>query len=507
MAVVSPILDQYGQPIVHAANAYKGAEYRPQWKEWLPAHRAGNAAIGESWDLMTSRVRDLFRNTPEVRSICNSIAKHVVGAGINTFADVVDDDGYDERFNVRSDDLWERWWKEEADVTRRMSWGLMQWLHFKEIMTTGTSILLECLDETRGRSIPLCYQHIESEQIDRTVDRPATKSSNRIDRGIEYDDRNNAVAYWIFDEHPHDYMSVSSHSTRYPASRVIHSYLPNRPSELSGVTWFAANIQTAKDLDWYLGNELTAAALGAALALVVKRKNGVGTGLGPRGTDDDGNPVVRLGRPFIADIGAEDEVTIAESKRPNRDADPFVKLMLMLHGMAIGVSKLRVSGDYSESSYTSARGAHLDDQAFFLVLQEFAECSFVRRVRKRHTEMTLAYGRIPGYSARDWLRDTWHYARVTVQPPGREQLDPEMETDAALTRIAGGLSTLQDECGARGLNWRRNIIQRAREIAFCKQKGVELTLSKASQPSPRGDRNNPAPAAGKPRPAPASVPN
>lgn len=490
---VNPIgsIVDYDVSNVSSSSAYRGADLRPQWKEWLPPHRSGDAAIADSWDLLTSRIRDLFRNTPEVRSICRAIAKNVVGPGINTFADVQDADGYDERFNVPADDLFERWAIEDADSTGRMSWGLLQFSHFTEMMTTGQSFLLECFNSNKERSLPLCYQHLESEQLDRTIDRPATKSSNKITQGIEYDDQNNPVAYHFFDEHPHDWMTRTSSSSRLPASRVMHTYLPSRPSERSGITWFAANIATSKDLDWYLGNELTSAALGAALVMHVTRANGNNHGVGPGGTDADGNPIVRLGRPYIAYGQTGDKIDLHESKRPNRDAEPFVKLMLMLQGMATGVSKLRVTGDYSESSYTSARGAHLDDQAYFVVLQDFCGTQFVRRARKRFTQLAITYGRLKGYTARDWLRDPWHHARVTVQPPGREQLDPEMETGAATARIAGGLSTLQDECGARGLNWRRNIIQRKREMDFCRAQGVELSFD-ARPPAMRGDRTSPA---------------
>lgn len=501
---IGPIV-AYDVSNVASSVAYRGAEMRPQWKDWQPAHRSGEAAIDESWDLLTSRIRDLFRNTSEVRSICRNIAKHVVGPGINTFADVQDADGYDERFNVPADDLFERWSVDDADSTGRFSWGLLQFAHFVETMTTGQSFLLECWKANKERSLPLCYQHLESEQLDRTIDRPATKSSNKIVRGIEYDAANEPVAYWFFDEHPHDFMTRSSASSRLPASRVTHTYLPSRPSELSGATWFAANIATSKDLDWYLGNELTSAALGAALVMHVTRQDGGGHGIGPGGTDAEGNATVRLGRPYIAYGKTGDKIDLLESRRPNRDAEPFVKLMMMLQGMAAGVSKLRVTGDYSESSYTSARGAHLDDQAYFVVLQEFCAGAFVRRVRKRFTQLAITLGRLKGYGARDWLRDPWHHARVTVQPPGREQLDPEMETGAAKDRIAAGLSTLQDECGARGLNWRRNVIQRKREIEFCKKQGVELSFD-AREPARRGDRTAP-PANNQQTKKPAPAPN
>lgn len=263
------------------------------------------------------------------------------------------------------------------------------------------------------------------------------------------------------------------------------------------MSWFACNVQSSKDLDWYLGNEMTAAALGALLTLVVKRKNGAGTGLGFAGdgtsgdTDAHGNSLVKLGRGIVADIGPDDDIKVAESSRPNRDAAPFIKLILLLQSMGVGVSQLRATGDYSQSSYTSARGAHLDDQAFFAVLQNWAALSFIRPVRKEHTIQAAAYGRYRSVSARQFRNHMSDMLRIAVQPPGREQLDPEMETQAAKDRIGAGLSTLREECGLRGRHWRRVAVQRKREIEYYKSIGLEVNLE-PSAPAPRGDAKTPA---------------
>jgi lambda family phage portal protein len=473
--------------------AYKGGSITRLTRDWQPKHRSGDSAIRENSDLLLRRVRDLFRNEPTIKGACRSLAKYCVGPGIQTFASaMLDRENLDDEWNVESDDEFERWSDDEADVEGRMSWPEMQWAHFKAIAETGESLLLKCSKNTPGRSIPLCYQLLETEQLDWTKDWPAGEGRPKTVRGIEYAANNEASAYWIYTNHPFDTWGygAASNSVRIPADRIIHSYLVERPSQHRGVTWFGASIQSTRDIDWYLGNEMTAAALGALLTLIVKRKQGQGSGLGLLGTsgstgdeDENGNRNVRLGAGIVADLGSEDSVEVAESNRPNRDAAPFLKFLMMLQGMGIGMSYLRMTGDYSQASYTSARGAHLDDQAYFIVLQSWFGRSVVRPVRREHTTAAAAYGLYDGLTAQKYLKQQRRYSSFDLQPPGREQLDPERETDAALKRIDGNLSTWKDECGLRGKNWRRVAIQLARERAFFKKLGIEPDLQTSTGPT------------------------
>jgi lambda family phage portal protein len=461
---------------------YNGGEHHRLWRDWVPPHRAGDESITMSWDLLTTRVRDLFRNEPVIKRLKRELAKHVVGTGIATFADVLEGGPGlgepDDDFNFECDDLFEHWAEEECDVAEKMSWGQMQWATFNEVAESGEAFLLRCSRSDGGRSIPLCYQLLEPEQVDWRKNYPETPNSNKIVRGVEMDEKNRPIAYWIFDVHPYDmYSGWKWESKRYPADRVIHVFLPNRPSENRGVTWFGANIQSSKDVDWLLGNELTASALGALLTLIIKRKSGAGSGMGfqgdassdPTGVDAWGNTTVKLGRGIVADIGADDDIKIAESSRPNRDIAPFIDLLLMLHGGGVGLSKLRVTGDYKGSSYTAARAAHLDDQAFFVVLQQWFARECLRKVRREFTRQAAAFGLFRTVGARAFAREQARYQRISIQPPGREQLDPEKETAAAASRIRMGLSTWQDECGLRGRNWRRIVMQQSRERAFMKK--------------------------------------
>jgi lambda family phage portal protein len=477
-------------------HAFKGGEINKLNKNWVPAQRSGDAAMREDHFLVTSRLRDLLRNDGIAKQLIRAMAKHVIGPGIATFADAVDGMEPDDDFNFEADEQFEYWAEEEADVDRKLGFGQMQWQHFCEVVGAGESIMLKCWDNTPDRTIPLCYQLLEAEQLDSYRDE-VLDNGGKIVRGIEYDRKGRIVAYYIFDAHPYDGLSgmSSTKSSRVLADRVIHSYVPTRPSDHRGISWLTATMQSLRDIDWYIGNELTAAAIGALLTLVVKRENGSGSGIGLGDDDDTGSDFgsVRLGRGLVADIGAKDDIAVAESKRPNRDAKPFIDLMLQIQAMSVGISKLRATGDYSESSYTSARGAHLDDQAFFVVLQNWAARSFVRPVRRAHTVMSAAYGNFRTVGARQFQNRMRTLLKLSIQAPGREQLDPERETNAALTRIRGVLSTHRDECGLRGKDWRRNVMQIARERKFMELHGVKPDLSTYLSTSRQEDLNRVGP--------------
>lgn len=462
--------------------AYRGGAVDHLNRSWQPRHRSGDAAIAEAWDLLTARTRDLFRNEAVFKALKRELVTHVVGTGIAAYADVQDpvSGDLDEEFNSESDNLFEQWAEDEASADGKFSWWELQSMHLREVIETGESFLVERAMAEGDRLVPLCYQLLEAEQLDATKDWPKDSDGVKAVRGIEYR-RGIPIAYWFFEDHPYDLHAGSGQSVRIPAGQVIHSFLPNRSSENRGVAWFAGGVQPARDLDWYLGNELTAAALGALLTLVIKRKhNPVGSGMGFVGdggstvgdSDEHGNPLTKWGRGVVASIGPEDEVTVAESKRPSRDAGPFIRIIQTQLSQTAGVSLLRMTRDYSQSSYTSARGAHLDDQAFFNVLQRWAGRSFVKQPRRRFNAMAVAHGRFRTLGARQFLKDQRHWQRVLLQGPGREQLDPEKETDAAIARIDAGLSTHQHECGLRGVNWRRVAMQRKRELAFFTKHGL-----------------------------------
>lgn len=468
-----------------AGTSYQGAKIDRLNKDWVPGAISGDSALLDSWPLLTSRVRDLIRNEPALLNAKRKLTAYLVGTGIATFAAASINGEADDDYNFESDEWFDRWAEEEADVEGKQAWPELLASLQSETIETGDGFLLKVLDDRPGRSSPLAYQLIEAEQLDESQDRPASPGQNKIVRGVEIDSRNRPVAYWIYDAHPYDsYSGWTTKSTRVPADRVIHYFVPFRPSMSRGVNWFHAVIQPSRDVDTLIGSELTTAIVGSLFSVMITRAQGSGSGLGFVGDDPNaasqdanGNSIARLGRGIIFDGRQGDDVKQIQSNRPSPLVDAFVKLLRQQQSMGVGLSYLRLTADYSSTSYTSARGAHLDDQAYFLPLQLRIGRRVVLPVRRAHNALAVSLGRITSVSATQFARQPFRWQRFDLQPPGREQLDPEMETDASAARIRTGISTLKEENALKGKNWRKVLAQRALEQREIKRLGLETTIN------------------------------
>jgi lambda family phage portal protein len=441
---------------------------------------------------MLARVRDLIKNEPSLGNASRSLAKHVVATGMHSFAEAVGGDGEPlDDFNFEVDENFERWADEEADAEGRLPWWEMQWHALSDAINTGDALLLKCVDKTPGRISPVCYQQLDIEQLDSSRDQPAGPNQPRIARGIELDARNRPIAYWLYGAHPFDSTSGASlESVRVPASRVLHWFVPFQRSATRGVSWFHALVRVTRDLDWYYGNELTSAALAALLVMIHKQEHRGTGGMGLVGDDENestsdeaGNPLVKWGRGIVANIGPNDDIKIAESSRPNRDAVPFMKHGRLEQAMGAGMSYLALTGDFSQTSFTSAHGAANEDDAYFRPLQQWFGKRLVLPVYRQVLTGMVAAGSIQNVSATQFRSQPRRWLRAKLQCAGRAQLDPTKQTEAAVARIRAGLSTLEDEAGSLGKHWRKLILQRKREQQFAESHGVTLDFSKgASEP-------------------------
>jgi capsid protein len=69
------------------------------------------------------------------------------------------------------------------------------------------------------------------------------------------------------------------------------------------------------------------------------------------------------------------------------------------------------------------------------------------------------------------------YANCTWIGAPRGQIDEMKESQAALLKIGGGISTLEDECAKLGKDWREVIAQRAREQKALEAAGITINTA------------------------------
>jgi len=476
----------------YAGGPYKGGDRTRLTKGWQPQSYSGDRAIGEGWDLLTRRIRDLQRNDPAIIALRRTLVDHIVGTGIGTVADVTIGEKLDDEFNNAVDEEFEWWAEHEADVRGKLSWYDMQRQSVGETFETGESLLLKCFDPNPDRQVPLCYQVIEAEQIDTRKDWPATGKRPATRRGVEIDAFGKPIAFWLFDTHPGDTHSFGFDSVRVDANDLTYVPTPGRPSQTRGISLYASITQSVRDVDSYLGSELTSAIIGSLFSVAHKTETpGAGFGFVGDGTDDTpnadeyGNPTVKLGHGIVSQIGHKDEVEMISAKRPNSNAQPFLDLMQLQMCMAGNVSRYRMTRDYRATTYVSARAAHLDDKKAFVPLQRYFGRTLCLPVRYAWLEQLVGRQRIGGVSPAQFRKQRRRWLRTELQTDGWEQIDPEKETKADILAIAAGLTTYKEVHARRGKNLRRVFMQIEREQKEIKDRGLELTLNTkgASEPS------------------------
>lgn len=186
-------------------------------RNFQPAARSYDAAIYESHDLLSRRVRDQVANNGIFKRAIEVLNDITVGPGMLTFSDPFPAKlKFDEKeinplleYALESDDLFEEWAEDpdQFDVAGKQSLYDVHRLAFSECGTVGDALLLRCYRPGRDRITPLCYQVIEREQLDTGMDRPATAGQNKIVNGIELDSFNRMVGAWVYDAHPYDHQN------------------------------------------------------------------------------------------------------------------------------------------------------------------------------------------------------------------------------------------------------------------------------------------------------------
>lgn len=464
-----------------------------------PPALSGDTAVMGSADLMHRRITDGTRNNATIRKLREAIPDLVIGTGMQTLADPFEPwvdlasltpEEFDLRLSyaLESDELYAEWFLDpkQFSVDGKTAGPDLQRMVIAELVRCGSCLIVESVSPaTSADGMPLAYQILEREQLDATKDTLGGDGQNRIVNGIEFDAYGREVAFWIFDNHPDDaFGSGSVTSRRVDASRVMHVVRPDRPSDHVGATWLAAIGQVEVDRDKFLTSELQTAAKGAAVALVHKKANpqrGSNMGLadGLDSTDVYGNTDLKLGStPMAAVIGVDEDLKIVESNRPNSGAEPFLKMMDRYTAAGSGVSYYTVSGNYEATSFSSAKAAQQDEDRHFAPIQQWFARLVAVPMRRRFNAMAVGLGRLSTVSATEYKSNRRRYDRFEAMGAGRDLLDPEAETNAAVGRLRAGLSTLKIECARRGLHWVRVLRQIALENRVSEVLGVVLDFSK-----------------------------
>ncbi len=238
----------------------------------------------------------------------------------------------------------------------------------------------------------------------------------------------------------------------------------------------------------------SAAVLGAAETAASIA--GVMTTDAPVGVDNPPNfksmEEIEIPRQGLLSLPAGYKADAFKAEQPHQSHKEFVELKYSELGRPVCAPRNVVTGDSSGFNFASGKLDGLPYRASGWVERDRFEARILDKLFLAWVQEALLVGLIPDSLAATVNEWTWQFHWDGY--PSINEID---DANAAQKRLALNISTLAEECSARGLNWREVIDQRAVERDYALSKGIDLELGlgivkKTATVAETGDEDDPA---------------
>lgn len=377
------------------------------------AHAAGPIA--------GSRIAYLAANSPHGASIVNAIVTNVVA------------DGPAFRPNVRgaamSAAYLTRFWP-TVDVEGSDLGHFLQRI-VRCLVIYGEAFVVLATDPDDGSARA---QLIGVEQVDRTATRELA-DGGRITAGIEQDAIGRIVAYHVLPDNHDAPFAQQRPAVRIPASDVLHLFDAQWPGQRRGISWLASIATRLAEISRLEDAQLATAATQALVGLVFTTMGGDFSGL-PDGTNPQ-VPAMEPGASIVAPPGFD--VKAFQAARMD-GANDFLKAMLRSAATGAGIPYALMTGDLSDTNYSSARLGLLEFRRRVIAIQKnLLIPRILDPLWTRWATLEQLAGRLP----RGDVSGTWQFT-------GWQALDPAKEAAADAASIASGTRSRFEIIAARG---------------------------------------------------------
>lgn len=337
-----------------ALRHYEAAQPGRRTSAWR--RTTGDADVLLRGSLIELRIhaRDLIRNNGWARRAQRKIGSSVVGWGITPKA--VSDNSAAAKAAM---DIWRKWANTvECDSDGRKKFSKIQSLCMRSIAESGEVLIRRRWRRpTDGLTIPIQLQVLEADFLDQSRNYLSTETNGPTIQGVEFDLLGRRTAYWLWDQHPGSGRNYKP-SRRIPASEVLHIYYEERPGQSRGVSWFAPAILNLKDFDEYEDATLMRQKIASCFAGFITDIDGTSNPLGAASTDPEEPLVETLEPGLLSRLKPGQNIEFADP--PAVGEGGFTERTLRKVAKAMGITYEDLTGDYSQSNFSSARMARLD---------------------------------------------------------------------------------------------------------------------------------------------------
>lgn len=495
--------------------AYDAADvFSQHFAGWNPNVWSPDNEINMFRDRMVARIRDLVRNDGWASGLVTRILDNAMGAVFRPLAKpdwrslqaITGNKAYDNtwatEYGKTVDALYRVWAEDEGcwcDAARKNTMAQNYRLAFRHKIVDGDALAqMKWIPERVGPGkarYATCMAMIDPDRLSN----PQNRFDLQLTRGgVEVDLHGAAVAYHIREAHPTDWYDAQRSMTWQRIARetswgrpiIVHDYDTDRAAQHRGMGILGPVVQRLKALITYDGAELDSAILNAIFAAYIESPNDPQMVEQALGSDELGayqdmrskyhdEKRLTIDGARMPILFPGEKITTVDAVRPTSNYAGFEKAVLRNVASAAGMSAQQVSQDWSDVNYSSARAAMLEayktmDRRILDFAMGFARrprAAWLEEVHEVESQLPLPANAVPFIEART------AYARAKWMGPGMGWIDPVAEKEGAVLGMEAGLSTLEQECAAHGVDWEDNLDQRVEELAGYKDRNLDPPAS------------------------------
>jgi len=483
---------------------------------WSPDLRPADAIINPAKELLDGRSRDRVRNDGFVGSATTLTKDSIVGdqfilnarpnglvLGAPEGWDEAFQEAVESRFNLiaDSDSCW-------FDASRKKNLTDIIRLGVGSYVTTGEVVATAEWLRSSDRPFATAINMLSPDRLCNPQDQD---DSQNLRRGVAQDEFGKPLGYWFRNAHRYSpYATAPTYTwkrvdARLPWGRqqVLHIYEQDDPEQSRGVAAMVSVLKEMRMTSKYRDVVLQNAVANAMYAAVVESDLPSDVVFGSLGANAGGadSMLSSYMAGLAAYVGEANGVRLDGTKIPHlfpgtklkfqpagEIGDNKYEASLLRHlAAAFGLSYEEFARDFSNTNYSSARASMAMSFRHMSSKKKKAADGIANFIYGLWLEEEIAAGNVPlppGRKRDDFYKPLHREAYCGAEWIGaaKFQIDEVKETNAAISRLRAGLGTYERELAKLGLDWRKVLPQRAREMRFIEQLGLQnLDLAAAPQ--------------------------
>lgn len=446
------------------------------WQRRMSTADANQLVYGDHAAL-TARAREQSINNGYAKRFYRLLKQNVVGPfGINLMSKAVDAAGEPDRKTRKliEAEFFEWCKRGNCDVTRTYSFITFQKLWIETLARDG-EVLVRIVKNFKNAH-RFAVQILEADRLDINLNQ-LLDNGNRIRMGVERDEWEAPVAYWLLRDHPGD-VFVGRPEDKYqriPVEQLRHTFDPWRPHQSRGFTWTHASALELHHLGEYRNSEMVAAEQGAKITGVYEQNAEFLEPPGDDEADAEIEEVVEAGTNKLLPYGVTWKAF--NNNHPSTNFAPFTKAGLRGIAAGLGPGYNKLAQDLEGVNFSALRSGELDERDFYKDTQQFVISELLDFVGGGWLDMAVLSGRL-NLPPSNYER----YRKFEWAPRGWDWVDPSKDAKSATESIGNRTKTRSEYIRQSGRDPDEVFDEMAREEAHLRSIGLLGAAAPAPKP-------------------------